>query len=38
MTAFGIPSYKIMKNRLPFMFNADLFNAFSFNKGCYLGQ
>lgn len=27
-----------MSNKLPFMFNSDLFNGFSFNKGCYLGQ
>ena len=36
--SFGICSSNIMKNRLPFMFNADLFNGFSFRKGCYLGQ
>ncbi len=27
-----------MKDKLPFMFNSDLLNGFSFNKGCYLGQ
>ena len=34
----GISSSGIMGNKLPFMFNADIFNGFSFNKGCYLGQ
>ena len=34
----GISSSVLMKNKLPFMFNSDLFNGFSFNKGCYLGQ
>ena len=36
--SFGIAEAKTMRNRLPFMFNADLLNGFSFNKGCYLGQ
>ena len=35
---FGITSTKAMNNKLPFMFNTDLLNGFSFRKGCYLGQ
>lgn len=34
----GTSSTSAMVNKLPFMFNSDLFNGFSFNKGCYLGQ
>lgn len=34
----GISSSQVMGNKLPFMFNSDIFNGFSFSKGCYLGQ
>ncbi len=34
----GISSSQAMSNKLPFMFNSDFFNGFSFTKGCYLGQ
>lgn len=38
MKGRGICGPAKMRNKLPFMFNSDLMNGFSFNKGCYLGQ
>ena len=35
---WGITTSKLMRSKLPFMFNSDLYNGFSFKKGCYLGQ
>lgn len=34
----GVTSSKSMVGKLPFMFNSDILNGFSFKKGCYLGQ
>jgi folate-binding protein YgfZ len=34
----GISSSQAMVSKLPFMFNSDIYNGFSFSKGCYLGQ